>query len=240
MNRVRLPILLLLAGVLGLGGCAARAPIPLYQLDNGSPELPKKNQGVAVLLGPVHVADYLQREALLQRRADGSLVAARDGRWAGSLSADIDQVLLRQLASRLDSQRLVLAPTQPGFTPDIQVLLSISRFDSGPELPAVLEAQWRLLDRNGRLRDSRLVRLEQPHQGTPAAQVEAQSVLLRRLAEQLSIAVQPLATAQASAVASPASEPPKSSQSPSRAHTPDKPRIPMASPVRNDVEVFRF
>lgn len=233
--------MLLLAGLLGLGGCAARAPTPLYRLDNGSPTLPKQNQGVSVLLGPVHVADYLQREALLQRHADGSLVAARDGRWAGSLAADIDQVLLRQLASRLDSQRLVLAPNQAGFNPDVQVLLNISRFDSGPDLPAVLEAQWRLLDRNGRLRDSRLVRLEEPHQGSPAAQVEAQSVLLRRLAEQLSIAVQPLANAQAAAAPVSASESSKPAQTPAaRARTLEKPRIPVVSPVRNDVEVFRF
>jgi uncharacterized lipoprotein YmbA len=44
------------------------------------------------------VADYLQRETLLQRQPDGSLQAATDGRWAGSLSSDIDQLLVRQVA----------------------------------------------------------------------------------------------------------------------------------------------
>jgi hypothetical protein len=70
----------------------------------------RRSAGMAVVLGPVSVADYLQRETFLQRQADGSLSAATDGRWAGSLSSDIDQLLVRQLAWRLDSQRVVLAP----------------------------------------------------------------------------------------------------------------------------------
>ncbi|MFP3589396.1 PqiC family protein, partial [Paraburkholderia sp. SIMBA_055] len=87
---------------------------------------------------PVSVADYLQRETFLQRQADGSLSAATDGRWAGSLSSDIDQLLVRQLAWRLDSQRVVLAPATAGFSPDVQVLLSITRLDSGRNQPAIL------------------------------------------------------------------------------------------------------
>lgn len=60
---------------------------------------------MAVLLGPVVVADYLQRETLLQRQNDGSLQSSTDGRWAGSLSSDINQLMLRQVAGQLDNQR---------------------------------------------------------------------------------------------------------------------------------------
>ena len=192
MTMLRLPFIVLLTGLLGLVGCTAHKPIPLYQLDGGSPAVPQQAQGLAVLLGPVSIADYLQREAFLQRQSDGSLIPADDARWAGSLAADIDHLLLRQLAAKLDSQRLVLAPANVGFTPDVQVLLSISRLDSGPLHPAVLEAQWRLLDRSGQLRDSRLLRLEQAHTGSPAEQVQAQSKLLQQLVEQLAAAIEPL------------------------------------------------
>ncbi|MBB4821224.1 PqiC family protein [Pseudomonas solani] len=232
----RLPLLALLTGLLGLGGCVHNAPVPMYQLDSGTAELPDQSAGMAVLLGPVSVADYLQRETLLQRQPDGSLTASTDGRWAGSLAGDIDQLLLRQLSWRLDSQRLVLAPANPGFTPEIQVLLSISRLDSGPQRPAVLEAQWRVLDKAGQLRDSRLVRLEQPHSGTAADQVRAQSQLLQQLAEQLAGAVKPLSGQPAAA----AEEPRKATAAPARAREPVPPKIPMAAPVRTDVEVFRF
>src|SRR3990167_8659682 len=163
MTALRFPGVLLLAGVLGLAGCTRYQQAPLYQLDSGEIRMPAAEQGIAVLLGPVVIADYLQREALLQRRTEGSLPAAEDARWAGSLAADIDQQLLRKLASRLDSQRLVLAPATAGFVPQVRLGVSITRLDSGPQRPAVLEAQWRLAGADGKLLDGRLVRLEEAH-----------------------------------------------------------------------------
>jgi len=233
MTFLRLPVVLLLSGVLGLAGCSVHQPVSLYQLDSGNPGQPKQSSGMSVLLGPVSVADYLQRETLLQRQPDGSLTAATDGRWAGSLSSDIDQLLLRQMAWRLDSQRVVLAPTTANFTPDVQVLLSITRLDSGGSQPAILDAQWRLIDRRGQVRDNRIVHLEEKHQGGTAAQVQAQGVLLQRLAEQLSAAVKPLANQPALV-----DEPRKAA--PTQVRKEEKPKIPLATPIRTDMEVFRF
>ncbi|NER66464.1 membrane integrity-associated transporter subunit PqiC [Pseudomonas sp. MAFF212427] len=236
MTFLRLPFVLLLSGVLGLAGCSMHQPVALYQLDSGEPGQPTQSSGMAVVLGPVSVADYLQRETLLQRQRDGSLTAATDGRWAGSLSRDIDQLLVRQLAWRLDSQRVVLAPASTGFSPDVQVLLSITRLDSGANQPAILDAQWRLLDRRGQVRDNRIVHFEQPHQGSSAAQVQAQGQLLQRLAEQLSVALKPLAN-QPPIV----QEQPKKVAAPVQVRKePEKPRIPMATPIRTEMEVFRF
>lgn len=234
MTFLRLPVVLLLSGVLGLAGCSVHQPVSLYQLDSGNPGQPKQSSGMSVLLGPVSVADYLQRETLLQRQPDGSLKAATDGRWAGSLSSDIDQLLLRQMAWRLDSQRVVLAPTTANFTPDVQVLLSITRLDSGGSQPAILDAQWRLIDRRGQVRDNRIVHLEEQHQGGTAAQVQAQGVLLQRLAEQLSAAVKPLANQPALV-----EEPRKAAPAQVRKEE-EKPKIPLATPIRTDMEVFRF
>ena len=234
MNVLRLTIIALLTGVLGLAGCSTHQPAALYQLDSGSPGQPAQSAGMAVVLGPISVADYLQRETLLQRQPDGSLSAATDGRWAGSLSADIDQLLVRQLAWRLDSQRVVQAPAPAGFSPDVQVLLSITRLDSGKDLPAVLDAQWRLIDRRGQVRDNRIVHLEQPHGGSTADQVKAQGKLLQQLSEQLAVALKPLANQP------PLVEAPKAPTKAAPKQGADKPRIPMASPIRTDMEVFRF
>ncbi len=236
MTFLRLPVVLLLTGVLGLAGCSLHQPASLYQLDSGNPGQPKQSNGMAVLLGPVSVADYLQRETLLQRQADGSLKAASDGRWAGSLAADIDQLLLRQMAWRLDSQRVMLAPTPStaNFSPDVQVLLTITRLDSGRAQPAILDAQWRLIDRRGRVRDNRIVHLEEKHDGDTAAQVQAQGVLLQRLAEQLTAAVRPLAN-QPALVEDARKAAPKVSK-----QEPEKARIPQAVPIRTEMEVFRF
>jgi uncharacterized protein len=236
MTALRFPGVLLLAGVLGLAGCMRYQQAPLYQLDSGDIRVPVAEQGIAVLLGPVAIADYLQREALLQRQADGSLTAADDARWAGSLAADIDQQLLRQLASRLDSQRLVLAPGSAGFVPQVRLGLSITRLDSGPQRPAVLEAQWRLAGVDGTLLDGRLVRLEEAHSGTIVDQVRAQSLVVQQLVEQLAVAVETHGT-PVPPVAAPA---PVRKSAPIKPALPAPPRIPVVEPMRGEGEVFRF
>lgn len=64
-------------------------------------------------------------------------------------------------------------------------MLTISRLDSGPKQPAVIEARWRLLDQKGDLKDSRVFHEEERHQGSIGDQIRAQSDLLKRLAAQL-------------------------------------------------------
>ena len=70
-NLLRVPTVLLLAS-LGLTGCIGLKPAPMYRLDSGTTEVPERTDGASVLLAPVALADYLQRDALLQRLADGS------------------------------------------------------------------------------------------------------------------------------------------------------------------------
>ncbi|MGV8843096.1 MAG: PqiC family protein [Pseudomonas sp.] len=238
MTRVRFSRAVMLAGLLSLAGCASYTPVPLYQLHSAEAGVSQQQQsaGLAILLQPVSVADYLQREALLQRQADGSLMATTEARWAGNLAADIDQQVLRQLAWRLDTQRLVVAPAPAGFEAPLQVALTISRLDSGPQQPAVLEAQWRLLSKDGHLLENRLIHLKEPHQGAAADQVRAQSVLLQQLVEQLAAAIKPLAAQQLAKVPrkrAPARRSPPAVAPPSQG-------IPSVEPVRNNLDVFRF
>jgi hypothetical protein len=151
------------------------------------------------------------------------------------LSSDINQLMLRQVAGQLDSQRVVLAPAPTGFSPDVQVLLTITRLDSGKSQPAILDAQWRLIDRRGQVRDNRIVHLQEEHTGTTASQVQAQGVLLQHLAQQLSVALKPLANQPSVAEA-----PRKQAPAQAKPAAPEKPKMPMATPIRTDMEVFRF
>jgi len=237
MSALRILACLSLVSLLGLAGCSVNRPAQLYQLDTGTSSVPTRDNGVAVLLGPVQLADYLQRETMVQRQADGILNLSSDARWAGSLQTNVSQQLLRQLSSQLDSTRLALFPEKPGFAPQVQVMLDISRLDSGPKEPAVLDARWRLLDQKGALRDSRVFHQEEKHDGSIKDQVRAQSDLLRRLAEQLAGDVRPVAVAieqppaprKPTAVVEQATKPKE-----------EGPKMPLVVPIRTDVEVFRF
>jgi uncharacterized lipoprotein YmbA len=222
--------LLLLAVVLALPACSVQAPAPLYQLDAGKLSAPSARSGLVLLLQPLTLAQYLQRDLLLQRQADGSLLETQ-ARWAGSLQEDVEQLLQRQLAARLQTPNVLIAPGNPGLAVDMQLQVSISRLDSGPQQPAVLHAQWRLLDKNGQLREQRLLQLEQAHAVSVASQVQAQSLLLQQLAEQLAQAVTQL---QAAAVSAPINRP---------AAPPRKPALlapKPAAPASGTAEVYRF
>ncbi len=230
-NVQRFTTVLLLACI-SLAGCMSQ-PVPLYRLDNGTVEVPDQTDGAAVLLGPVKLADYLQRDALLQRLPDGSLAAdAQQARWAGDLQGDINQLLMRQLAWRLKTQSLELSPGSKGFAPDVQIEVEITRLDSGPQHPAVLEAQWRLLDKQGKRKASRLVRLQEAHQGSTSDQVRAQSVLLQRLSEMLAGAIEPLVVAKAPVKRNTVKAPSRPDNAP--------PALPAVEPIRTEMEVFRF
>jgi hypothetical protein len=227
------PPLLLLLAVLTLQGCAVlQPPAQFYQLEQGAPELPQNDKGPALLLGPLKLADYLLRENLVQRERDDSLSLSQQTRWAGSLQDDVGQLLLRQLAGQLDTSRVALYPDRVGFASEVQVVLNISRLDSGVQQPAVLEAQWRLLDSAGVSRGSRVVRLQAEHGGTVVEQVRAQSQLLQQLAGELADAIKAMPAAEVTPARKPvASAPVKRPES--------KPPVLRIEPA-TQMEVFRF
>ncbi|TDQ37512.1 PqiC family protein [Thiopseudomonas denitrificans] len=230
------PFHLILASAIALGaGCSLVAPGEFYQLQAPAEASTSVHADLAVLLGPVKLADYLQREQILQRQPDGRLTASRNGRWAGNLEDEVGQLLLRQMAMRLGSSHVALYPDRVGVKAGAQIVLSISRLDSGEGEPAVLEAQWRLLDTDGEVRDSRVVTLQAAHEDQLASQVRAQSELLVQLSEQLAGAVRQLQdNSRKVAKAQPAR-----GQENRQDSLPQERGIPMAEPLP-ELEVYRF
>ncbi|WP_068829081.1 PqiC family protein [Pseudomonas sp. BMS12] len=187
MSKRLLPLAFLL-----LAGCATSTPQHFYQLPMPQAQASSTGNGPALLLGPLQLADYLQRESLVQRRSDQRLDLSPDRRWAGSLQDDIGNLLLATLANQLHSGNLALYPDRIGFRADAQLILHIARLDSGPQQAAVLEARWRLLDAAGQQQAGDLLRLEQSHDGSLDGQVAAQGQLVERLGERLAAAVKSL------------------------------------------------
>ena len=93
-----------------------------------------------------------------------------------------------------------------------------------------------MIDRRGQVRDNRIVHLQEQHTGSTASQVQAQGVLLQHLAQQLSVALKPLANQPPIAAEAPRKQAPAQA----KPVAPEKPKMPMATPIRTDMEVFRF
>lgn len=241
MKKMCRPAHLLLGALIVLGsGCSLIGQHEYYQLQADTVAA-SSHANTAVLLGPVKLADYLQREQILQRHADGRLTASRGGRWAGSLEDEVGQLLLRQLAARLDSSHVALYPDRIGVKLGAQVILSISRLDSGVEQPAILDAQWRLLDADGKVRDSRVVSLQAEHDGELASQVRAQSALLVQLSEQLAAAVRRMQGGNGRATSQEKNDPAQQPQSTRQEAPQDNGHgnMPVVEPVK-ELEVYRF
>ena len=241
-NLTRLPLGIAMLGLLALGtaGCTVAPPTQFYQLQQQVTDVASRESTATVLLGPLSIADYLQRESLLQREVDGSLTHSQQARWAGSLDNDIGQFLLRQISAQLGSSRISLYPDRIGMQAQAQIVLNISRLDSGVQQPAVLEAQWRLLDAKGELSSSRVLHLTEQHNGELSDQVRAQSDLLGQLSKQLVAALEQTL---------PKEQPVKKSPRKTSTATPSKQpaqgqqgellSIPVVDPVR-ELEVYRF
>lgn len=239
-HLMRLPLSIAITGVLAFGtvGCNVVPPATFYQLQQSATDVASRENNVTVLLGPLRVADYLQRENMLQREADGSLSLSQQARWAGSLQDDIGQLLLRQVSAQLGSSRISLYPDRVGIEAQAQIVLSISRLDSGVQQPAVLEAQWRLLDGKGTLRNSRVLRFEEAHNGEVSDQVRAQSDLLGQLSKQLVDALQEAFPEQVVSKSMRKSTAVSTTKKPA-AEKVESINIPVVEPTREQ-EVYRF
>lgn len=253
MNLMRLPAFAVLAGLALLPGCSAipglSAP-DYYQLDSYRPNAGQRatgqKQAIVLLVGPVSLADYLRQPGLIQRQGDETLKVEPKARWSSDLDAEVGQVLVSQLSNQLDSGGLTLYQETGRYDSDLQLLVSITRLDSGPGQPAVLQANWRLLDRAGKQHAGDLVRLEAPHNGQLSDQVRAQSLLVRQLADNLGQAVgryqHSQAVAAANAAAAKARQKRQERRKPAptdKEERPDNDSAPGPEQVRS-TEVLRF
>ena len=234
-----MPLVIASLGLIAVStvGCSFAPPVQFYQLQQPQAQQASINNNATVLLGPLKIADYLQRESLLQREVDGSLRVSHQARWAGSLQDDIGQFVLRQISAQLGSSRIALYPDRVGIEEQAQLVLSISRLDSGVEQPAVLEAQWRLLDGKGKLHDSRVVSLTEQHNGELNDQVRAQSELLRQLSTQMVQALQKKLPPPAMQQVSEKSNTVNNKQTTQEQF--ERLKIPEVKPAR-ELEVYRF
>lgn len=179
MNRF---LLLLLA--LFVSGCALSGK-KFYMLTSTGPAI--SGGGIGIGVGPVTLAEYINRQNLVIQQAPNELAVAEDHRWAGDLAASISRVTAANLGRQLNTGNVHTYPWQGDDQLRYQVALEIRQLHGGDDGYAVIEASWRaysLPDR--RLKASRTFVDREPLEkdGYPAM-VAAQSRLLGRLSENI-------------------------------------------------------
>ena len=99
--------------------------------------------GVGIGVGPVTLAEYLDRPNLVIQESANQLAVAEDHRWAGDLSSTVARVTAANLGRRLGTGNVRTYPWQNDGEIRYQVTLDIRQLHSGADGFAVLEAGWR-------------------------------------------------------------------------------------------------
>lgn len=137
--------LLGLSVALLLGGCGTLSEQNYYLMSATTPTSVRPADDLRLGVGPVKLADHLQRHNIVTRESPTRIRLAPDDRWAAPLDTHVSELLATSLRQRLGLSMVPVFPWPPGSRVDYQLAVDITEFiyDSGH---VSLDAQWRLLD----------------------------------------------------------------------------------------------
>ncbi|WP_411827702.1 membrane integrity-associated transporter subunit PqiC [Luteolibacter sp. AS25] len=124
-----------------LAGCFGRAPT--FYLLSAEGEAPSGG-GVGIGVGPVSLAEYVDRENLVIQTGPNEIQIAESHLWAGDLDASVKRVLAVNLGRRLNTGNVQTYPWLRESELDYQVVVDIRQFVAGDDGYAFVEAAWRV------------------------------------------------------------------------------------------------
>ena len=137
-----------------LGGCARSQPANYYTLrpiqDPGpGTQSPGPGQDPVIGVGPVKIAEYLDRPQMVTRSSGSGLQFAEFDRWAEPLEKNLTRVLADNLSILLPSERVCVFPWPKSKPVQYQVTLEIIHLEKTADGKAILESSWEILGDDG-------------------------------------------------------------------------------------------
>jgi uncharacterized lipoprotein YmbA len=126
-----------------LTACAG-SPATRYYVLQANAESSIKTVNSSMGIGPVNIADYLQRSQL-SRTDNGRLQLANYDRWGESLEAGVSRVLMENVATLTDNQQLVRFPWRSDEIPHYAIRLHILSLNTIND-NATLKVKWLIYD----------------------------------------------------------------------------------------------
>jgi uncharacterized lipoprotein YmbA len=140
----------LLAVACMLSGCVNLKPaldtnrfFVLTPLSAATPGAAAPSESPAVGIARVEIPDYLQPRRILVRKSDSELQYLETLQWAERLDKGIQRVLVVNLGSLLSSTNVVFSVWRRSDV-QVEVYVSVQRFEVDGQGQAVLEARWRI------------------------------------------------------------------------------------------------
>jgi hypothetical protein len=181
------------AALFAVAGCSTTPPPTFYQLEQpASTQLSGLDRGIAIGVGPVNLAGYLDRPQIVTRAADHKLLLSESNMWAEPLKDSILRVIGVNLSNMLQTTRIFRIPRRDrAIRLKYRITLDIPRFDGTLGRDAQLVARWTLYKGEGE--DALLTRVsiiaEASGGGGHESLIAAQNRALQKLSQEIADAV---------------------------------------------------
>ena len=184
-------------------GCASTQTSRFYTLNamdvSSSSSTPGASEmDVTIGVGPIKIADYLDRSEVVTRDNQNGIQISEFDRWVGQLRDSFMGVLSENLAQLLSTDQVVLYPWRSSIPIDYKIEVEVIQFDGEPGARATLVARWIILEGGSKkvLLMKRSHITESVSASDYSAVVAAQSRLLVSLSREISSQIKDLHSKQ--------------------------------------------
>ncbi len=180
------------AALFAVIGCATTPPPNFYQLEEtASTQLSGLERGIAVGVGPVNVAPYLDRPQVVIRGMGHKLELSEFNRWVEPLTDSIPRVIIVSLSNLLETTRVYRVPRRNETIPlEFRTEIDIARFDGTLGGDALLVARWTLYGRQETALLTKVSIIREPAGGSDFDNlIAAQNRALQRFSREIADAI---------------------------------------------------
>jgi uncharacterized lipoprotein YmbA len=156
-----LPLILSFCLLGTLVGCFQAQPVQQYTLISSPPlhALHQKVAPLAILVGPVKVASYLDQPRMVRRYGSTRIDSIPGRQWAGDLAEMISNKLVAEIGDLLQPSPVYDYPNAVILSQGRRVAIDILRFEGTDDKNATIEARWTLFD----LKDKSIIKTQASH-----------------------------------------------------------------------------
>lgn len=186
--HIRIRIWMIAAALLAVSGCAATPPPTFYQLEEpASTQLSGLERGIAIGVGPVNMAAYLDRPQIVIRGIAHKLELSEFNRWVEPLKDSISRVIGVNLSNMLETTRVFKIPRRNKTIPiEFRIEIDIARFDGKLGGDAMLVARWTLYGREEKALLTKVSIISEPSGGEGFDKlIAAQNRALQKLSQEI-------------------------------------------------------
>ena len=189
LTRRPLIALVLVSAMLAAGCLGGNAPTRFYVLAPGEMTAVTA-PALAVGLGPIGLAGYLDRPQIVTRPAADKIDLGEFDQWGEPLRDGVSRVLAEDLARQMPSAKISVFPWRGLEQIRYQVVVNVTRLDGPSGGDLTLEARWRILDNAGKEMTAKTTRISEPtgaagYSPTVSAMSRALAALSREIAQAL-------------------------------------------------------